>query len=441
MQTLAQPGTRPTISRRRQVTAAVIGNALEWYDFIVYGAMASLISELFFPSENPQTALLKTLAVFGAGFFMRPVGGILLGMYADRKGRKAALQLIIGLMTLAIAMIAFAPTYASIGLGAPLLILVARLLQGFATGGEYASSTAFLVESAPDNRRGLYGSWQLFGQCLAVFAGSGMGWIITHNLSPEALNSWGWRVPFMLGLLIAPVGMWIRRHMQETEDFVSVSQREKPVPMLQVLREQRRGVLVTLGASVCGTVTFYVILVNMPTFARTQLGLPIDQVFMVQSIAVLMMTLIIPLAGFLSDLWGRKWLIVVSTLSVGLLACPLIYWLSVSPSITRLLIVQLVLCLFMGFSYGPTPTAIAEQFPTRVRSTGITVAYNMAVLIFGGFAPYIVTWLVGATGTPVAAGGYVLLTSLIGVAAWLYMREGSRSPLLREQVKPAMEKV
>jgi len=208
-------------SRGRQVTAAVIGNALEWYDFTIYGAMASIISELFFPSENPQTALLKTLAVFGVGFVMRPIGGILLGIYADRKGRKAALQLIIALMSLAIAMIAFAPTYASIGIGAPLLIVVARLLQGFATGGEFASATAFLVESAPGNRRGLYGSWQLFGQCLAVFTGAGMGWLITHYLSPEALNSWGWRLPFVIGLLIAPVGMWIRRHMQETEDFVS----------------------------------------------------------------------------------------------------------------------------------------------------------------------------------------------------------------------------
>jgi len=420
-------------SRGRQVVAAVIGNALEWYDFIVYGSMASLISELFFPSADPQTALLKTLAVFGVGFFMRPIGGILLGIYADRKGRKATLQLIITLMALAIAMIAFAPTYASIGIGAPLLIVVARLLQGFATGGEFASATAFLVESAPGNRRGLYGSWQLFGQCLAVFTGAGMGWLITHYLSPEALNSWGWRVPFILGLLIAPVGMWIRRNMQETEDFVSVSAREKPVPMLQVLREHKRSALVVLGSTICGTVTFYVILVNMPTFARTQLGLPIDQVFMVQSIAVALMTLIVPLSGLLSDIWGRKPVLVVSTLAAGILVCPLIAWVASEPSISRFLAMQVILCIFLGLSYGPVPAALAEQFPARVRSTGIAVTYNIAAMVFGGFAPYIVTRLVDITGTPVAAGGYVVVTSLAGVAAFAYMREGAHGALLRFQ--------
>jgi len=420
-------------SRGRQVTAAVIGNALEWYDFTIYGAMASIISELFFPSDNPQTALLKTLAVFGVGFVMRPVGGILLGIYADIKGRKAALQLIIALMSIAIALIAFAPTYASIGIGAPLLIVVARLLQGFATGGEFASATAFLVESAPGNRRGLYGSWQLFGQCLAVFTGAGMGWLITHYLSPEALNSWGWRLPFVIGLLIAPVGMWIRRHMQETEDFVSASEREKPVPMLQVLREHRRAALVTMGSAISGTVTFYVVLVNMPNFARSQLGLPIDQVFLVQLVSVMLMTVVVPLAGLASDLWGRRSVLMIGTLGVAVLVCPLMAWVADAPSISRLLIMQVVLCFFIGLSYGPAPAALAEQFPTRVRSTGIAVAYNIAVMIFGGFAPYMVTHLVEITGTPVAAGGYVVLTALAGVAAFACMREGSRADLLRYQ--------
>jgi len=420
-------------SRGRQVTAAVIGNALEWYDFTIYGAMASLISELFFPSDNPQTALLKTLAVFGVGFFMRPIGGILLGIYADSKGRKAALQLIIALMSIAIAMIAFAPTYASIGIGAPLLIVVARLLQGFATGGEFASATAFLVESAPENRRGLYGSWQLFGQCLAVFVGAGMGWLVTRYLSPEALNHWGWRLPFVLGLLIAPVGMWIRRHMQETGDFVDASQREAPVPMLQVLREHRRAALVTMGSAISGTVTFYVILVNMPTFAKTQLGLPIDQVFLVQSVSVALMTLIIPLAGWISDIWNRRSVLMIGTLGTGILVCPLMAWVANAPSITRLLVMQVTLCVLIGLSYGPVPAALAEQFPTRVRSTGIAVAYNIAVMIFGGFAPYMVTHLVAFTGSPVAAGGYVLVTALAGVAAFACMREGSRAALLRYQ--------
>ena len=211
---------KPGVSRTRQVVAAVIGNALEWYDFIVYGFLASIIARQFFPSEDEYASLLMALATFGVGFFMRPVGGILLGIYSDRKGRKAAMQLIIRLMTVSIALIAFAPNYAAIGMGAPLLIVVARMLQGFATGGEYASATAFLVESAPAHRKGLYGSWQLVGQCLAVFGGAAMVALVTHFFSPETLDLWGWRLPFVFGLLIGPVGLWIRRHMEDPEEFI-----------------------------------------------------------------------------------------------------------------------------------------------------------------------------------------------------------------------------
>jgi MFS family permease len=212
------------VSRKRQIIAAVIGNTLEWYDFIVYGFMTEIISKLFFPADgNKFISLLMATASFGVGFFMRPVGGVLLGIYADRKGRKAAMQLIMAIMALVSLLIACAPPYASIGIAAPLLIVTARLLQGFATGGEYASATAFLVETAPANQRGLYGSWQLVGQMLAILGGVGMGALITHNLDQGQLEAWGWRLPFLVGLLIAPVGLWIRRYMDETEAFVEAS--------------------------------------------------------------------------------------------------------------------------------------------------------------------------------------------------------------------------
>ena len=199
--------------RTRQIVAAVIGNALEWYDFVVYGFMTVIISRLFFPTESEYASLLLAMATFGVGFFMRPVGGILIGLYADRKGRKAALQLIIGLMTIAVAMIAFAPPYAVIGAAAPVLIVAARLLQGFATGGEFASATAFLVESAPAERRGFFGSLQMVGQSVAALAGASSGMFITQSLTPEQIDQWGWRLPFLIGLLIGPVGLYIRRHL------------------------------------------------------------------------------------------------------------------------------------------------------------------------------------------------------------------------------------
>ncbi|WP_137821290.1 citrate-proton symporter [Pseudomonas sp. D(2018)] len=427
--------TQSGTSRARQVTAAVIGNALEWYDFIVYGFLSSIIARLFFPSDSEYASLLMALATFGVGFFMRPVGGVLLGMYADRKGRKAAMQLIILLMTLSIALIAFAPDYAAIGIGAPLLIVIARMLQGFATGGEYASATAFLVESAPANRRGLYGAWQLFGQCLAVFAGAGMGALVTHTLSPEALDSWGWRIPFILGLLIGPVGLWMRRHMEETEAFIDAQEEHKgdSFSLMRVLSEHRRAVLVTMGTTISGTVAFYVVLVNMPTFAHKQLGLPLDQVFMVQMAAVALMTLIIPIAGALSDRIGRRPVLFAGTLSFFLLVYPLFSWVAQAPSIERLLVMQLLLCTMIGVSYGPAPTSVAEQFPTRVRSTGLALAYNVAVMLFGGFAPFIVTWLTQVGGTPVAPAYYVLFASFVGLIATCYLREGAPAALERRQ--------
>src|SRR5437763_5094063 len=220
MMTMAGMSARPRTPKPLQVAAAVIGNALEWYDFICFGLMTVIISRLFFPAGSQYASLLLTTATFGVGFFMRPIGGIVLGIYADRHGRKAALLMVIALMTLAIAIIGFAPTYAAIGIGAPLLIVLARLLQGFSAGGEFASATAFLTESAPAGRRGLYGSWQMVGQGLAVLLGAILGTLLTRSLSAEALDSWGWRIPFLFGLIIGPVGLYIRRNLDETSAFL-----------------------------------------------------------------------------------------------------------------------------------------------------------------------------------------------------------------------------
>ena len=213
-----QPAVKPF-----QIAAAVIGNALEWYDFLVFGFFTVIIARLFFPSDSQYASLLLTTATFGVGFFMRPVGGILLGIYADRQGRKAALLLVIALMTVAIAMIAFAPTYAAIGVGAPLIIVLARLLQGFSAGGEFATATAFLTEIAPAQRRGFYGSWQMVGQGLAVLTGAILGTVLTRSLTPAALDGWGWRIPFLFGLIIGPLGLYIRRHLDETSAFLQSS--------------------------------------------------------------------------------------------------------------------------------------------------------------------------------------------------------------------------
>lgn len=402
--------------RKNQVLAAVIGNALEWYDFIVFGFLAVVISRLFFPAESEYSALLMATATFGVGFFMRPIGGVLLGIYADRKGRKAALQLIISLMTLSIAMIAFAPPFAAIGIAAPLLIVLARLMQGFATGGEFASATSFLIESAPANRRGLYGSWQMFGQGLAVFCGAGVTALVTSNLSPADLDSWGWRIPFIIGLIIGPVGLWMRRNLSETEAFLEARQAPKEKQSLaRMLRSHLRQVVTVMALTVCGTVAFYVILVYMPTFANRQLGMELKDAFTAQVVAVAALTLLMPVFGALSDRFGRKPLMIVATLGLLVALYPLFSWIHAAPSFGRLLTMQLILCSLLAMFFGPFSAAVAEQFPAGVRSTGLALAYNLAVMIFGGFAQFIVTWLIQNTGMAIAPVFYVLLAVTLGL--------------------------
>ena len=405
-----------------QVAAAVVGNALEWYDFIIFGFLTVVIARLFFPADSQYASLLLTTATFGVGFFMRPVGGILLGVYADHKGRKSALLLIIVLMTIAIAMIGFAPTYAAIGVGAPLIIVLARLLQGLATGGEFASATSFLVETAPANRRGFYGSWQMVGQGLAVLIGALLGALITRTLTPQALDSWGWRIPFLLGLIIGPIGLFIRRHLQETEAFVEARQAASIRQSFgATFAAHAKQVLVCMGVVTSGTISFYVILLYMPTFARVQLHLPLDQAFLAQAISLACMIVITPLSGLLSDLIGRKPIMIGALSLYFVLVYPLFSWLHDNPSFGSLATVQIVLCCLLGVFFGPISTAVAEQFMTWSRSTALGIAYNLAVMIFGGFAQFFVTWLIEATGSPLAPSFYVMFGAAIGVVATFFL--------------------
>jgi MFS transporter, MHS family, proline/betaine transporter len=410
--------------KTRQIAAAVIGNALEWYDFIIFGYLTVVIARLFFPAGSQYASLLLTTATFGVGFFMRPVGGILLGIYADRYGRKAALQLIIGIMTIAIAMIALAPPYAVIGVAAPVIIVAARLLQGFATGGEFASATAFLVESALPHRRGFYGSWQMVGQSLAVLAGAILGALLTRGLTPEALERWGWRVPFLFGLLIGPVGLYIRRYLEETSAFLeSRAELKEKLRLGTLVAAHVKEVLVCMGIVIAGTISFYVILLYMPTFASTQLHLTLSDAFIAQLVGLACMILLTPLFGALSDLIGRKSIIIGALALYLALLYPLFLWVHTHPSLQNLMIIQLVFCSLLAAFIGPFSTAVAEQFPARTRSTGLAIAYNVAVMGFGGFAQFFVTWLIKVTGSPIAPVFYVMFGAVIGLVAACFLVE------------------
>ncbi len=415
-------------TRRRAIIAATIGNGLEWFDFTVYSFFAVIIAKQFFPTGNELTSFLLTVATFGVGFFMRPVGAIVLGVYADRVGRKAALTLTILMMALGTAIIGLAPTYASIGLWAPALIVLARLIQGFSAGGEVGGATAFLIEHAPDEERGAYASWQQASQGISFMLGAAMGALVTNGLDQAQIDAWGWRIPFLFGLLIGPVGMYIRSHLEEPPEFEArqAERRASQVkfsPLSQVLRDHPREVLAGLGVTILWTVCTYVLVFYMPSYAKQQLGLPLGATFQSTAICGAIILVLCPLMGMLSDRVGRKRMLTVVALAILVLAYPLFHWLNVSPTTSTLLQVQIVLGILLAAFTGPAPAVLAEQFPTEVRSTGLSLAYNFAVTIFGGFAPLIVTWLIESTHNKLAPAFYVIAAAAISIVALTFMHD------------------
>ena len=419
-----EPDPPSAAPHRLQIAAAVVGNALEWYDFVVFGFFTTVISPLFFPNHDPNASLLLTMATFGAGFVTRPLGGIMLGLHADRRGRKAALQLIIALMTLAVALIAFAPTYASIGLAAPALILTGRLLQGFATGGEFASATSFLVESAPPGKRGLYGSLQMVGQGLSALLGALAGVVITQTLDPDSISAWGWRLPFVLGLVIGPVGLFMRRRLDETRAFIAARQTQaESATLAQLVSAYPRRVASAFGMAASTTIYFYILLIYMPTYGKTALGLSLRDAFLAEGAGLCVLIALTPIFGALSDRIGRRPVLLAGHAAFLIMLLPLFSWIQNGPSLGKLAAMQSLLCVAAAIVLGPISTALAEQFPVRVRSTGLALAYNLAVMIFGGFAQLIVAWLMSALATPLAPAFYLMFGALVGFVTALMTRD------------------
>jgi MFS transporter, MHS family, proline/betaine transporter len=411
--TIAEPQAR---SRVAAVAAASIGNALEWFDFVVYGFFALLISKLFFPAGDQVVSLLLTFGTFGVTFLLRPVGAIVLGAYADRHGRKAALILTIGLMMLGTAAIAVMPTYESIGVAAPLIIVIARMIQGFSAGGEFGSATAFLAEQDPQ-RRGFFASWQLASQGITTVLATSFGVALTTLLTPDQLASWGWRVPFVFGLLIGPIAYYIRRHVDEAPEFKSITPSE--APLRDAFLSDKSRMLIGLGVVVLGTVVTYTTLF-MPTYAVRELHLPAAGSFMAGLLYGALQIVLIPMFGALSDRIGRLPVPTVCAIAILLAIYPLFGWLVSEPTLSVLLIVWGILGVLMAGYAGATPALMCDLFPTRTRTTGLSISYSFGVMIFGGFAPFIVQWLIKATGSALAPSFYVMLAagiSLIALAA------------------------
>jgi MHS family proline/betaine transporter-like MFS transporter len=412
-------------SRLRTISAITIGNALEFFDFTVYGFMAILIGKLFFPNLSPYNQLLLAVATFGVGFVMRPIGGVVIGAYADRAGRKAAMTLAIALMSLGCAIIAFTPTYAQIGVAAPLLMVLARLLQGFSAGGEVGASTTLLVEYASPRDRGYLASWQFASTGLGIFLGALVVSALSAALSPLAMETWGWRVPFVLGLSIAPVGIYIRRQLNETLDIdlSGATRRHRNSSLRILLKEHRRslaaGILTVMGS----TTAAYVVTFYMPSYAVRELGLsPAFSLAAAALVGFLSFALASPV-GWLSDRIGRKSLIIGSRVVLALVIYPAFVWLVDEPSPGRLLTLMALLGALHVVQAVPGLTALPEMFPKHVRATGMSVVYSVGVALFGGFSPLIVTWMVNETGSKLAPAWYLMGTTVVSLFGLLLFKD------------------
>ncbi|CCD92907.1 putative Permease of the major facilitator superfamily (MFS); citrate transporter [Bradyrhizobium sp. ORS 375] len=415
--------------RRRVVISSTIGNALEWFDFTVFGLFAATISKLFFPAGDPLASLLSTFAVFGLAFVARPLGGLVFGLYADRYGRKAALVAMITTMAIGTGLIGVLPTFASIGIAAPLLLLLARLIQGFSAGGEFGSASAMLIEFAPPGRKGFYGAFQTVSQALAFAIGAMLAVTLSKTLSPADFASWGWRVPFLLGILIGPVGWYLRRRCDESPEFQAyLAERAastapaKKTTLGQLFAEHPRELMASFGLIAAGTAIYYVGGVFLPAYAASELKLPLADA-QLGLLAVSLSNIPLGLAsGVLSDRIGRRGVIVPALLLYPFLYFMLFKQLVAEPSTAHLWQLQAV-GLMLGVLGGAVPAFMTEIFPVGVRATGASLMYNLGVMLFGGLAPFVNTWMVQVTGDKSAPVYYIVVAATVGLLGMAVYRK------------------
>lgn len=399
----------------RIILAASIGNALEWFDILIYGFFATIIAKTFFPASNSTVSLLITLGTFGISYLVRPLGALVLGSYADRRGRKASMMVSIVMMMLGTALIALMPGYATIGIAAPIAVVCARMVQGFSAGGEFGSTTAFMVEQAPE-RKGFIASFQFASQGLSYLLAAGFGVILTNTLETSALESWGWRLPFLFGILIGPVGLYLRKHVHEGQNFREARSEEHPVST--VFARQKGRMLLAIGTLVVSTGTSYVIL-YIPTYAVRQLHLPESFGFMAAMLTGAILTFVTPFVGHLSDRVGRVRLMAWAGIVFTLTIYPVFAILGEHAGLGALMATMAWVGLLKAVYFGALPALMAETFPIETRATGMAISYNIGVTIFGGFAPLIVASLIQATGSKLAPAYYLMLLGVISlIALW-----------------------
>src|SRR5580658_7270350 len=411
----------------RAILAASVGNLLEWYDFSVYALFAIYIAANFFPRSDPGLDLVKTFLVFGLGFVIRPLGAVLIGIYGDRVGRKAALTLTILIMAGGTLIIALAPSFALIGIGAPLLLLAGRILQGFSAGGEIGSATAFLVEHSPADQRGRYTAWLQASMGMSNILGALVAFAVATLLSAAQIVSWAWRIPFLVGLLIVPVGVYLRRTLEETPQFRAESRQAhdeqgRATPLRLVFRDHSRSLLVGMGISILWAVAVYVPLIFMPVLVQKSFGFTAAQAFGSSLIGNIVFVCGCFAFGALADRIGHTRVLMTGVVLLLLGVLPLFLCLSGSRSTATLVLVLSAFGVMVSAFTSVAPTALSSLFPTRVRATGVSIVYNAAITIFGGFSPAILTWIGSNSGSVFAPAWYVVLAAVPAIIAVPFLR-------------------
>lgn len=420
-------------AHKRALIAGSIGNFIEWYEFAVYGFLATVIAKNFFQLEEEAglTSLILTYASFAVAFFFRPLGAVIFGRLGDRIGRKPTLIVVLILMTLATAAIGVVPVYASIGIAAPLLITLLRILQGLFAGGEYGGAVSLMTEFAPRGKRGLYGAWQSFTVALGLLAGAGIVALLSALLTPQALHDWGWRIPFFLALPMGAVALWLRVSMEETPSFVK--QQTEPVAVRARAGDTLKAIAAGIARVMVWSAAGYTYLVIMPAYLQSALHTGFNQALLIAVISNVGFALTIIPAGIVSDRIGRRKVMVIATLLLLILALPLLNLLQAGSSTLAVkALCVLIAGGLVGMLAGPGPAMLSEMFPTRVRYTGLGLAYSLSNAIFSGCAGLIITGLIKETGNLDIPAYYVMATAVVSLFALMTLRKDDHLRSLEE---------
>ena len=417
------------VSTKKVALSGMVGNILEWYDFTLYGYLAVILSKLFFPSDNEVVSLLASFGAFAVGFFFRPLGSVILGYVGDKYGRKKALIISIFLMAFPTFFIGLLPTYNDIGILAPILLIILRILQGISTGGEYTTSVSFVVEHSPDEKRGFYGSINLLGAVIGIMFGSLMGAFLTSVFDKESLEAFGWRIGFLFGIILAFVGVYLRRKAEETPVFLAIEEENRTKnPLLKTFIHHPKEFLTSIIYSSLQGVAFFLLFVYLPTYYQKVLNIKPSTALFINSLAMFVLTLMIPIVAYFSDKVGRKPFLLVSTFLYSV-SSVFLFKLILTGDITKIIVAHVLFAVISSGFMAILPTFLIETFPADVRNTAFSVGYNIALGIFGGTVPMVATYLISKTQNPLSPSFYLTAVAFIVFITTLFIKETKNKPL------------